>query len=309
MNRAAAGSSDWADIMKSLRASTARSSRDATGLRIVRTVAELRGAVDGWRREGLSVALVPTMGAIHDGHLSLVRASLARCDRVIVSLFVNPTQFGPNEDIATYPANEELDAARLAGADVDLLYAPSASEMYPDGFATSVTVSGITDGLCGAFRPGHFAGVATVVAKLLLQAAPDIAIFGEKDYQQLQVIRRMARDLDIPVEIAGAPTVREADGLALSSRNFYLSPEERAVAPVLYRTLTAVAEKVTAGAACDTVCQWAHDELLAAGFQTVDYVAVCDADTLAPLAYANRPARVLGAAKLGKARLIDNLAV
>jgi pantoate--beta-alanine ligase len=265
--------------------------------------------VRGWRREGLSVALVPTMGAIHDGHLSLVHAAQERCDRVIVSLFVNPTQFGPNEDIATYPAKEELDAARLAGAGVEVLYAPDVAEMYPEGFSTTVTVSGITDGLCGEFRPGHFAGVATVVSKLLLQAAPDIAVFGEKDFQQLQVIRRLARDLDIPVEIAGAPTVREADGLAMSSRNFYLSPEERAVAPILFRTLTTVAEKVAAGMACEAACGWAEETLLSAGFQSVDYIAVCDAETLEPLVRADRPARVLAAAKLGKARLIDNLAV
>jgi pantoate--beta-alanine ligase len=291
-------------------ANAARSSRDATGLRTVRTVADLREAVRGWRREGLSVGLAPTMGAIHDGHLSLVRALQERCDRVVVSLFVNPTQFGPNEDIATYPANEELDAARLAGVGVDLLYAPGVAEMYPDGFATTVTVSGIADGLCGAFRPGHFSGVATVVSKLLLQAAPDIAIFGEKDYQQLQVIRRMARDLDIPVDIAGAPTVREADGLALSSRNFYLSPEERAVAPALFRTLKEVAERVRGGVAeCDAVCRWAGQELFAAGFRSVDYVAVCDAETLKPLVRVDRPARILGAARLGRARLIDNLPV
>jgi len=284
--------------------------RPPANMRTVRPVAELREAVRGWRREGLSVGLVPTMGAIHDGHLSLVRALRPRCDRIVVSLFVNPTQFGANEDIATYPANEELDAARLAGAGVDLLYAPRVADMYPDGFATTVTVSGITEGLCGAFRPGHFAGVATVVSKLLLQAAPDIAIFGEKDYQQLQVIRRMARDLDIPVEIAGAPTVREADGLALSSRNFYLSPEERAAAPALYRTLKAVAGQVAGGTAdCAAACRTAERDLLDAGFQSVDYIAVCDAETLQPLARADRPARVLGAARLGRARLIDNLAV
>lgn len=297
-------------MMRLSGANAARSSRDATGLRTVRTVTDLREAVRGWRREGLSVGLVPTMGAIHDGHLSLVRALQDRCERVVVSLFVNPTQFGPNEDIATYPANEELDAARLAGAGVNVLYAPGLAEMYPDGFATTVTVSGITDGLCGAFRPGHFAGVATVVSKLLLQVAPDIAIFGEKDYQQLQVIRRMARDLDIPVEIAGAPTVREADGLALSSRNFYLSPEERAIAPALYRSLKAIAAQVADGTNdCDAACSRAEQELLAAGFQSVDYVVVCDAESLVPLARVDRPARVLSAARLGRARLIDNLAV
>ena len=291
-------------------ASAARSPKEATTLTVVRSIGDLREAVRGWRREGLTVALVPTMGAIHEGHISLVRTAFGRCDRVIVSLFVNPTQFGPNEDIATYPANEAKDAARLAEAGVDLLFAPLAGEIYPEGFATTVTVSGLTDGLCGRFRPGHFAGVATVVTKLLVQAAPDVAIFGEKDFQQLQVIRRLARDLDLPVEIVGSPTVRDADGLALSSRNAYLSPEERAIAPALYRTLSAVAERVSDGTfSCEEACRQAERDLLAAGFRSVDYVAVCDAETLQPLDRVDRSARVLGAARLGKARLIDNLGV
>jgi pantoate--beta-alanine ligase len=297
--------------MRSFGANAAKSSRDATGLRTVRTVADLREAVRGWRREGHSVGLVPTMGAIHDGHLSLVRALLNRCDRIVVSLFVNPTQFGPNEDIATYPANEELDAARLASAGVDLLYAPCVAEMYPDGFATTVTVSGISAGLCGTFRPGHFAGVATVVSKLLLQAEPDIAIFGEKDYQQLQVVRRLVRDLDIPSSIVGVPTVRESDGLALSSRNAYLSPAERAIAPVLNRTLHRVAARLRAGDAAREAAEWGRRELAAAGFGPVDYLEVRDSDTLAPIEGAlapGRKARLLAAAFLGKTRLIDNIA-
>lgn len=254
------------------------------------------------------------MGAIHDGHVSLVTLARARCDHVIVSLFVNPKQFGTGEDIATYPADEARDFEMLSKAGIDLLFAPAPGDVYPPGFATIVEVTGLTDGLCGAFRPGHFAGVATVVTKLLLQSAPDLAVFGEKDYQQLQVIRRLVRDLDMDVEIVGAPTVREPDGLAISSRNAYLSSAERAQAPALFRTLNQVAEQVTSGSvACDTACRAATDSLLAAGFRAVDYVAVCDAENLQPLAAidptADRPARILGAAWLGEARLIDNLAV
>jgi len=281
---------------------------------IARQVSALRETVRRWRADGQSVALVPTMGAIHDGHLSLVGAARARCERVVVSLFVNPKQFGIGEDIDTYPANEARDADLLTKAGIDLLYAPASSEVYPPGFATIVEVSGLTDGLCGAFRPGHFAGVATVVAKLLLQAEPDLAIFGEKDYQQLQVIRRLVRDLDIDVEILGAPTVRDPDGLAISSRNAYLSDEERSQAPALYEALTQVAKQVSSGrVSCDTACRAATDALLSAGFRAVDYVVVCDADSLQPLVSfdpkARRPARVLAAAWLGPARLIDNVAV
>jgi len=279
---------------------------------LVRHVAGLRETVRQWRADGQSVALVPTMGAIHDGHLSLVTAARARCDRVIVSLFVNPKQFGTGEDIDTYPADEERDSGLLMKAGVDLLYAPTRSAVYPPGFATNVEVTGLTDGLCGASRPGHFAGVATIVAKLLLQSTPDLAVFGEKDYQQLQVIRRLVSDLDLDVEIIGAPTVRDPDGLAISSRNAYLSSAERAQAPALYKVLTHVADQVASGSvACDTVCRAAIDALLAAGFRAVDYVAVCDAENLRPLAAVDpgRPARILAAAWLGGARLIDNVAV
>jgi pantoate--beta-alanine ligase len=281
---------------------------------IVRQVAGLRETVRQWRADGQSVALVPTMGAIHDGHLSLVTLAQSRCDQVIVSLFVNPKQFGTGEDIDTYPADETRDSDLLTRAGVDLLFAPAPSDIYPPGFATIVEVTGLTDGLCGAFRPGHFAGVATVVAKLLLQCAPDLAVFGEKDYQQLQVIRRLVRDLDMDVEIIGAPTIREPDGLAISSRNAYLSSAERAQAPALYKVLSQVADQVTSGSvACDTACRVATDALLAAGFRAVDYVAVCDTESLQPLATidpaTDRPARILAAAWLGEARLIDNVAV
>lgn len=281
---------------------------------LARHVADLRKSVRRWRADGQSVALVPTMGAIHDGHLSLVRVAQERCDRVIVSLFVNPRQFGRGEDIETYPANEAQDSDLLARQGVDLLFAPAAEVVYPSGFSTTVEVTGLTSGLCGAFRPGHFAGVATVVTKLLLQTAPDMAVFGEKDYQQLQVIRRLVSDLDIDVEIVGAPTIREADGLAISSRNAYLTNTERAQAPALYGALTRVAGDVATGSiGCDVACRGATGGLLAAGFRAVDYFSVCDAGNLEPIAKydpgAGKPARVLAAAWLGDARLIDNVAV
>src|SRR5262245_48206292 len=200
----------------------------SSALPIVRTVAELRARVDGWRRDGERVGFVPTMGALHEGHLSLVRLARRHATRAVASVFVNPTQFGPNEDFERYPRNEAQDAGLLAGAGCDLLFAPTVTEMYPQGFGTTVTVAGVSEPLDGAARPGHFAGVATVVTKLLMQCGPDLAVFGEKDFQQLQVIRRLVRDLDIPVEIVGAPTERASDGLALSSRNAYLTPAERA---------------------------------------------------------------------------------
>ena len=276
----------------------------------LRTIAALRAAVSGWRAAGERVALVPTMGAIHDGHLSLVSAAQAKADRVVASLFVNPKQFGVNEDFAAYPANEQADARALSGAGVDAIYTPAISEIYPEGFKTLVSVKDLTSGLCGAHRPGHFDGVTTVVAKLLLQCSPDIALFGEKDYQQLQVIRRMVRDLDIPVVIHGVPTLRAADGLALSSRNAYLDDTQRRIAPVLHRLLSSLAAQVAGGAAgCAAAGRATADALLAAGFSSVDYVAVCDAETLEPVEYVSGAARVFGAAQLGSARLIDNVPV
>lgn len=279
-------------------------------LPVARTVAALRAAVDGWRRDGLTVALVPTMGALHEGHLTLVRTARQRADKVVVSIFVNPTQFGPNEDYARYPRQEDQDARLLAAEGTDLLYAPSVAEMYPPGFATTVTVSGLTEGLCGPVRPGHFQGVATVVTKLLLQARPDVALFGEKDYQQLQVIRRLVRDLDIPVAIEGVPTVRDAHGLALSSRNAYLAPEELAVARQFNRVLFDMAAALrTRPEACREEAARACERLRTAGFTGIDYLEVCDAETLAPLERLDRPARILGAVRLGAARLIDNVPV
>ena len=276
-------------------------------LGVARTVSALRLRVKTWRDARQTVGLVPTMGALHDGHMALVRAALAENDRVVVSLFVNPTQFGPGEDLAAYPRREGEDAEKLSKHGVDLLFAPSVAEMYPEGFATSVAVRHLTERLDGAARPHHFGGVATVVTKLLLQTMPDRAYFGEKDYQQLQVIRRLSRDLDMPVEIRGVPIVREPGGLALSSRNEYLSAEQRFVAQNLNRIVQQVADAVAGGADPRAAEAEGAAALKAAGFDSVDYVEVCDAETLEPLAPgAAQAGRVLAAARLGRTRLIDN---
>ncbi|RUM99764.1 pantoate--beta-alanine ligase [Pseudaminobacter arsenicus] len=274
---------------------------------IVRTVAELRALVAGWRRENLRVAVVPTMGALHEGHLSLVRAALKKADRVIVTLFVNPKQFNSAADLAAYPRTEEDDAAKLAPLGAHLLYAPQAAEIYPDGFSTNVSVNGVSDGLCGAFRPGHFDGVATVVAKLFLQTGADFAFFGEKDFQQLLLVRRMARDLDIPIEVIACPTVREADGLALSSRNVRLSPAERQIAPKLAPVLFDATERMAEGAPVGQVLAQAGEAILAAGYDKVEYLELRSEEDLLPLAELDRPARLLVAAWLGQTRLIDNV--
>ena len=278
-------------------------------LPVVRSAAALRQEVSRWRNAGKTVALVPTMGALHAGHLALVERGRALSDRVVASLFVNPAQFAPNEDFARYPRDEVGDAAKLATARTDLLYAPPLEEIYPRGFATAVDVGAIAAGQEGRFRPGHFRGVATVVAKLLLQASPDVACFGEKDYQQLQVVKQLVRDLDIPVRIEGVATVREPDGLALSSRNLYLSPAERALAPALYRVLSETAARLAAGEAAAPTLADAAAALLRAGFAKIDYVEAGDALTLVPLERADRPGRLLAAAWLGKTRLIDNVPV
>ena len=280
-------------------------------LPIARSKAQLRAQVAAWRYAGEPVALVPTMGALHEGHLSLVRLAQAHARRVVASVFVNPTQFGAGEDFDSYPRGEAADAAALASVGCDLLYAPLVAGMYPQGFATTVTVEGPSHGLDGDARPGHFAGVATVVAKLLIQAAPDVAVFGEKDWQQLAVIRRLATDLDLPVEIVGAPISREPDGLARSSRNVYLSAAERAVAPAMFRTLRDAAARLADGAEIADAQARATFELMQAGFAEVDYVEVRDAATFArprPSRLA-APGRILAAARLGRTRLIDNLAV
>lgn len=277
-------------------------------LDIARTVRDLRARTTAWRAAGESIALVPTMGAIHEGHLSLVRLASGVADRVVTSLFVNPLQFGPREDFHAYPRDEARDAEVLASAGSDLLYAPDAPEMYPTGFSTTVHVGGLTEDLCGANRPNHFDGVATVVTKLLLQCAPDKAIFGEKDYQQLLIIKHFVRDLNIPVQIIGGPIVRESDGLALSSRNAYLSMDERKTAPILHETIQQTAADLAQGRGADDAAEAARYTLEAAGFR-VDYVAVRDPETLAPLHGPVTAARVLAAVHLGATRLIDNVPV
>ncbi|MDV7341143.1 pantoate--beta-alanine ligase [Terasakiella sp. A23] len=274
----------------------------------VRTVADLRAQVAEWRKEGLKVGLVPTMGALHEGHLTLVKTALQTCDRVIATIFVNPKQFGPNEDLDTYPRTEKEDSEKLASVGGHLLFAPNVAEMYgEDGGITKVIVTGLGDILEGACRPGFFDGVATVVTKLLLQALPDKAFFGEKDFQQLSVIKRFVSDLNIPVEIEGVPTVRETDGLAMSSRNAYLIPEEREIAPILYRTLSEVSERFKVGGTNEALCKWASQQLLDGGFQKVDYVVIKKTDDLATDAAKGDDFRILAAAFLGKARLIDNV--
>jgi pantoate--beta-alanine ligase len=277
----------------------------------IRTKADLRRQVAAWRAAGERVALVPTMGALHEGHLSLVRLGRAKADRVVASLFVNPRQFAPSEDFETYPRDEAGDADKLEGAGCHALYAPGVEEINPEGFATTVTVTGLTASMEGKARPTHFAGVATVVAKLLIQAAPDVAVFGEKDYQQLAVIRRLTRDLDLPVEIVGAPIVRDADGLALSSRNAYLRPEQRQIAPALNRALNTAAATLRAGGAVGEVEAEGAKAVLAGGFDSVDYFEVRGADDLRKLGPGplKTAARVLATARLGLTRLLDNVAV
>ncbi|MGR4866358.1 pantoate--beta-alanine ligase [Caulobacter sp. LARHSG274] len=280
--------------------------------KIVRTVADLRAVVRGWKVAGERVALVPTMGALHQGHLSLIALGQTHADRTIASVFVNPRQFAPHEDFDSYPRGEARDAELLAGAGCDLLFAPTVDEMYAPGFSTAVQVSGVSEPLEGAARPQFFGGVATVVAKLLIQAQADVAVFGEKDYQQLQVIRRMVRDLDLPVEIVGAPTARAEDGLALSSRNAYLTAPERAAAVALPTALKTAARAVAAGGRVDAAEAAGQAALAAAGFGPIDYLEVRDAGDLSrlgpgPIGAAD--ARILVAAWLGKTRLIDNMAI
>jgi len=282
-------------------------------MQTVTTLAALREAVARLRETG-EIALVPTMGALHEGHLALVRRARELAPSVVASIFVNPTQFGPNEDLDAYPRQMEEDARLLKDAGVALLWAPPVEEVYPEGFATSVSVAGISEGLCGAARPGHFTGVATVVAKLFNQVAPDIAVFGEKDWQQLAVIRRMARDLDLTQpradRIVGVPTVREEDGLAMSSRNRYLSHKERAAASALPREMKEAIARIAAGEQIGTVLARLQDALIAAGFNSVDYAALADAESLEMLERVPvRAARLLVAARIGKTRLIDNMSV
>jgi len=276
---------------------------------IIRSVPALRQAVAEFRHAGQRVALVPTMGALHGGHMALVEAARQAAERVVVSIFLNPAQFGPTEDLANYPRSEVADLRQLAAAGVDLVFMPEAGEIYGPGFATSVNVAGPAAGLESAARPHFFTGVATVVSKLLLQCQPDVAAFGEKDYQQLQVVRRMVRDLDIPCEILAVATVREADGLACSSRNAYLSPAERAIAPRLYENLHATAARLEAGGDINAEIERCMANLHEAKFDRIDYLALCDGESLKPLSELRDKARLLAAVRLGKTRLIDNLAV
>ncbi len=276
----------------------------------VSTVSDLRAAVSDWRAQGLSIGFVPTMGALHAGHIALVTQALAQCDRVVASIFVNPAQFAPGEDFDAYPRTLEADAAKLAAAGCHLLFAPRARDMYPDGFVTTITLSGPAEGLESAARPHFFAGVATVVAKLLNQVRPDVAVFGEKDYQQLLVIRRLATDLDLDTRIEAGITVREADGLALSSRNAYLSPADRQRAGRLNVILADFAAQLEAGADL-AQAEAAAAAAARAAFDSVDYVTARCAQTLAPLPPGplDRPARVLAAVRVGATRLIDNRGV
>ena len=277
-------------------------------MQIVRTSEELAQAVDALKREG-RLALVPTMGALHAGHLALIEEARKRADRVAATIFVNPMQFGAGEDLDRYPRREEQDARMLEHAGCDLLWMPSVENIYPEGFATTVRVAGVSERWEGEARPGHFDGVATVVAKLLLSVGPDVALFGEKDFQQLAVIRRMVGDLGIPVEIVGVPTVREADGLALSSRNAYLSGDERGRAAALPRSLNAAREAIRGGAPVAAALQQAKQGLVDAGFLKIDYLALVDAATLEPVEEPSEEMRLIAAAVIGTTRLIDNIAV
>lgn len=280
-------------------------------MKIVRTVADLRAETAAWRDAALTHAVVPTMGGLHEGHLSLIRCGLSRTDRAMATLFVNPTQFAAGEDLDAYPRDEGRDASMLEAAGCNLLFAPEVDEVYPPGFATRVIVDGLTDCLCGARRAGHFDGVSQVVTKLLNQAQANVAVFGEKDWQQLAVVRRLALDLDIPTKIVGAPTIRESDGLAMSSRNRYLTVRERAIAIALPSAMKNAIAAMLAGASCADATKSVETTLLAAGFQSVDYVEVRSAETLQLVenVSVDIPARIFAAAHLGKARLIDNMAV
>ena len=282
---------------------------DSFGLDIIRTVAELRSRVSMWRRQGLSISLIPTMGSLHAGHLSLMKVGKERSDRVIATIFVNPLQFAPNEDFETYPRRENSDVHKLIEEGVDLLFAPDVNEMYRSDATTTINVAGLTDCLCGLSRPGFFDGVATVVTKLLLQSLPDIAIFGEKDYQQLLVIKRLSTDLDIPVEIIGAPTIREEDGLALSSRNIYLDAKSRSVAPSMYNILSQHASNISNGNDIKKSLKLAKQNMHDSGFEKIEYLDLRSSQTLQTSNDIKRPSRLFAAAWLGSTRLIDNMAI
>ncbi|MGR3425661.1 MAG: pantoate--beta-alanine ligase [Pseudooceanicola nanhaiensis] len=278
-------------------------------MQIIRRKTALRALTQSWRRAGETIGVVPTMGALHAGHLSLVEAARTGTDRVIVTLFVNPRQFNNPEDLAKYPRTEESDAEKLAPFGIDVLYIPEPEEIYPDGFATTISVSGVSEGLCGASRPGHFDGVATVVTKLLLQTDADRAYFGEKDYQQLQVVKRVATDLDLKTEIVGCPTIREDDGLAMSSRNLRLGAGRRETAPVIARVLEAAANVIARGGNVAQAIDTATEALRAAGFDNIDYLELRSDPELQLMSKADRPGRLFLAAWLDGVRLIDNVPV
>ncbi len=278
-------------------------------MEVVRTIADLRQRISSWRVEGQTVSLVPTMGALHDGHLSLIKIAQEKCDRVVASIFVNPKQFLPNEDFEKYPRNEDSDIEKLVELGADLLFSPNASEMYRPDASTAVVISQLTDCLCATSRPGFFDGVGTVVTKLLIQTLPDIAIFGEKDYQQLLIIKRLARDLDIPTKIIGAPTIREIDGLAVSSRNVYLSPSHRETAPSIFKVLKTTATAIALGDDASLAAKKAHDDLVLAGFSKIEYFEARHSETLEPIKDTRNPGRLFAAVWLGSTRLIDNLEI
>ena len=277
----------------------------------VRTRAELAEQIKSWKDKGMRVGFVPTMGALHDGHLSLVQAALEKCERVVASIFVNPTQFAPHEDFDDYPRTEDADRKKLKAAGADLAYIPSVAEMYPDGSMTNVRVEGMSDMLDGIYRPHFFYGVTTIVARLFLHVQPDLAVFGEKDYQQLQIIRRMVRDLAFPIEIIGAPTIRDKDGLAQSSRNAYLSEAQRAAAPAIKQALDTAAAALAGGARVDTTLNAACEHIQNAGFESIDYVSAINPADLSDLpigpVQTGFEGRLLAAAWIGKTRLIDNI--
>ncbi len=275
----------------------------------VRTVADLRTLAGGWRAQGKTIGVVPTMGALHDGHLSLARRARADCDRVITTIFVNPKQFNNPEDLKKYPRSEEADAALLATVPVDAIFAPPVQEVYPDGFITTVSMAGVAQPLEGYMRPGHFDGVATVVTKLFGMTLADKGYFGQKDWQQLQVVLRLVRDLNVPVQVVGCETIREADGLAMSSRNVRLTAEGRAKAPVLYAAITRAADDIRAGHADRMAIREAAETMRAAGFERVEYIELRDAETLMPSDDPRRQRRMLAAAWVDGVRLIDNIPV
>ncbi len=278
-------------------------------MKIIRRKSDLRDLTQSWRRNGETIGVVLTMGALHAGHLSLVQSAKDRADRVIVTIFVNPRQFNNPEDLTKYPRTEESDAQKLAPLSIDVLYVPDPEEIYPEGFATTISVAGVSQGLCGGTRPGHFDGVATVVTKLLLQTDADFSFFGEKDYQQLQVVRRLVADLDLKTEIVACPTIREGDGLALSSRNLRLEAEDRATAPAIRRALTQAAHAIETGGAVTDALRNARQILIEAGLGEIDYLELRSEPDLIPMTSADGPGRLFVAAWLNGVRLIDNLPV